>query len=186
MGSMGLCGDKGERIIAALNRTPWEGSAKNLSVSLTTVAPFFSDSSHVDGPRRLLAPAREEEEAGSPHRYTIGAIIWFGMLRLVLTIFAAWYLREFVVHDQLSYSEWWGFTIVAIYGVAIYPAQIQYRWFQRNSRRIVEGTLCSSCRYFNPDNLHCTQLDEHVSETYLPCEGEGWQPHAFAEAVEDE
>jgi|GEM_PF-263822 len=161
-------------------------STRRLRQAPETVAPFFSDSSHVDGPRRLPVPVHEERQAVSPHRYTIGAIIWFGMLRLLVVIFGAWYLREFVVNDRLSYGEWWAFTIVAIYGVAIYPAQIQYRWFQRNSRRIVEGTLCSSCRYFNPDNLHCTQLDEHVSETYLPCDGEGWQPHAFAEALEDE
>jgi hypothetical protein len=96
------------------------------------------------------------------------------MLRLTITIFMAWYLK-----DHFAYSEWWMVTVGAIYGIAIYPAQIQYHYFRKNSKRLIEQTLCSSCRYFNADGLHCMKLDEHVSEEYLPCEGEGWEPKTF-------
>lgn len=97
------------------------------------------------------------------------------MLRLTAVMFVAWYVR-----DRISdYPEWWMITIGAIYGIAIYPAQIQYNYFKRTSRRLVEETLCSSCRHFNADGLHCMLLDEHVNEQYLPCEGEGWEPKSF-------
>jgi hypothetical protein len=114
-------------------------------------------------------------ERGASDRHTLGSIIWMAMLRLTAVIFVAWYLR-----DQITDSpEWWMVTIGAIYGIAIYPAQIQYNYFKRTTRRLVEETLCSSCRHFNPDGLHCLLLDEHVNEQYLPCEGEGWEPKSF-------
>jgi hypothetical protein len=98
------------------------------------------------------------------------------MIRLTVTIFVAWYLKD-RFHDY--YSEWWTVTVAALYGIVVYPAQIQYYYFKKTSKRLVEQTLCSSCRYFNPDGLHCTRLDEHISEDYLPCEGEGWEPKSF-------
>ncbi len=108
-------------------------------------------------------------------RHTLGSIIWMAMLRLTLAIFLVWYLKDYFA----TYSEWWMITVGVIYGIAIYPAQVQYHYFKKASRRLVENTLCSSCRYFNADGLHCTQLDEHVTEHYLPCEGEGWEPTSF-------
>jgi hypothetical protein len=114
-------------------------------------------------------------ERGRTERHTLGSIIWMSMLRLTAVIFVAWYLRAQIT----DYPEWWMITIGAIYGIAIYPAQIQYNYFKRTTRRLVEETLCSSCRHFNPDGLHCLLLDEHVNEQYLPCEGEGWEPKSF-------
>lgn len=99
------------------------------------------------------------------------------MLRLTATIFVAWYLKDSI--QDSDYGQWWLVTVAAIYGIAIYPAQIQYNHFKRTSKKLIEQTLCSSCRYFNPEGLHCMQLDEHVSEHYLPCEGEGWEPKSF-------
>ncbi len=130
----------------------------------------------------------DQHEPGSPtgahsrrsgDRHTLGSIIWLAMLRLTATIFVAWYARQFVSDSE--YSQWWAVTVAAIYGIAIYPAQVQYSHFKRTSKKLIESTLCSSCRYFNPEGLHCTQLDEHVSEHYLPCEGEGWEPKSFQE-----
>jgi hypothetical protein len=119
-------------------------------------------------PEDLLQPQRSD-------RHTLGSIIWLAMLRLTITIVVAWYLK-----DQINnYAEWWTITVFAIYGIAIYPAQIQYHYFKKTSRKLLEQTLCSSCRHFNPEGLHCMQLDEHVTEHYLPCEGEGWEPKSF-------
>ncbi|MCB0712032.1 MAG: hypothetical protein KDD67_06850 [Ignavibacteriae bacterium] len=108
----------------------------------------------------------------APYTHTLGSIIWMALLRLGVTLFVAWYLKD---HFNV-YSEWWLVTGLAIYGIAIYPAQIQYEYFKRNNRELIEDTLCSSCRHYRPENLHCTLLDEHVSEHYLPCEGEEWEP----------
>lgn len=111
---------------------------------------------------------------GASDRPTFGSIVWYAMLRLVLTIAAA-----LMLYDRVDYSEWWWITIAGIYGFVVFPAQVQYNHFRQSSRQIIEETLCSSCRFFNPDGLHCTKLDEHVSERYLPCEGEGWEPQSF-------
>lgn len=98
------------------------------------------------------------------------------MLRLVAVIFVALSLLE---PFSNFYAEWWSVTVLAIYGIAIYPAQIQYHYFKKTSKRLIEQTLCSSCRHFNPEGLHCMQLDEHITEHYLPCDGEGWEPRSF-------
>jgi hypothetical protein len=131
-----------------------------------------------DGPAEPGRPVPGTEPARRTERHTFGSIVWMAMLRLTIVIFVAWYLKD---HFTSYYSEWWMATVGAIYGIAIYPAQIQYHYFKRTSRRLVEQTLCSSCRYFNPDGLHCTRLDEHISEDHLPCEGEGWEPKSFEE-----
>jgi len=130
----------------------------------------------IDGPQRPADPPEGHRSRRRGDRHTLGSIIWLAMLRLTVTIFVAWYLKG---HFGSNYTEWWGITVAAIYGIAIYPAQIQYAYFKRTSKKLIEQTLCSSCRYFNPEGLHCMQLDEHVSEFYLPCEGEGWEPKSF-------
>ena len=116
----------------------------------------------------------------APYTHTLGSIIWMALLRLGVTLFVAWYLKD---HFNV-YSEWWLVTGLAIYGIAIYPAQIQYEYFKLNNRELIEDTLCSSCRHYRPENLHCTLLDEHVSEHYLPCEGEEWEPKNLDVGIE--
>lgn len=132
-------------------------------------------------PLRIIDPHTESDSPPGRRlrrwgdRHTLGSIIWLAMLRLVATIFVAWAVRDYIP----EYGQWWAITVGAIYGIAIYPAQLQYSHFKRTSKKLMEQTLCSSCRYFNPEGLHCMQLDEHVSEDYLPCEGEGWEPKSY-------
>lgn len=130
----------------------------------------------IEGPQRPTDPQERDRVRRTGDRHTLGSIIWLAMLRLTAVIFVAWYLRG-PFHSY--YAEWWAVTIAAIYGIAIYPAQIQYSYFKRTSKKLMEQTLCSSCRHFNPEGLHCMQLDEHITEHYLPCEGEGWEPKSF-------
>ena len=110
-----------------------------------------------------------------PYKHTLGSIMWTALLRFSATIIVAWYFQDYFDKS----SEWWLVTTLAIYGIAIYPAQIQYEYFRQNNRQLMEDTLCSSCRFFRPENLHCTKLDEHISEHYLPCEGEEWEPKVY-------
>ncbi|MBC8144313.1 MAG: hypothetical protein H7X80_01940 [bacterium] len=133
-------------------------------------APYRHDNLRQPGQPSTGAPER-----GQSDRHTLGSIIWMAMLRLTAVIGVAFWLRDRIT----DYPEWWMITIGAMYGIAIYPAQIQYNYFKRTTRRLVEETLCSSCRHFNPEGLHCMLLDEHVNEQYLPCEGEGWEPKSF-------
>ncbi|HVZ38614.1 MAG TPA: hypothetical protein VHI13_05015 [Candidatus Kapabacteria bacterium] len=128
-------------------------------------------------PQHGSDPQHGERSQRHGDRHALGPVIWLAMLRLTATIFGSWYIRQYIPSSE--YGVWWGITIAAIYGIAIYPAQIQYSHFKRINRRLIEQTLCSSCRYFNPEGLHCMQLDEIVSEDYLPCHGEGWEPKSF-------
>ena len=122
-----------------------------------------------------LPGARPTDAPKERHPHTLGSIIWSALVRMILTLLAVWYVRDHVV----DFPEWWMVATFAIYGIAIYPAQIQYDYFRQSNKRLIESTLCSSCRHFSPENLHCMKLDEHVSEQYLPCEGEEWEPSAF-------
>ncbi len=105
-----------------------------------------------------------------PH--SLGSIIWGALLRFGLVIMVVWYLQDWIE----NYADWWVIAGVAIYGLALFPAQIQYEHFRRSNQRAIEATLCSSCRHFRSENLHCTLLDEHISEEYLPCNGVEWEP----------
>ena len=125
-------------------------------------------------------PDRPPERGAGPfgegkYPHSLGSIIWGALLRVALVMFAVWYMREWIE----SYADWWIVATIAIYGLAIYPAQVQYDYFRQSNRRLIESTLCSTCRHFRPENLHCSLLDEHISEQYLPCYGEEWEPASF-------
>lgn len=94
----------------------------------------------------------------------MGKIVFWVIIRLALTIIGVWALYYF-----LDYEYWWAFGIIAIYAVVINPAIIQYRIFEEQTKDIVEGTLCSSCKYFDKSAVLCTKLDEHPTKDYLPC-----------------
>lgn len=129
-------------------------------------------------PHRQDDNRRSESQRTVPrerYKHTLGSIVWMALLRFGATLIIAWYLNDHFSDP----SEWWLITTIAMYAIAIYPAQIQYEYFKHNNRRLMEETLCSSCRFFRPENLHCTKLDEHISEHYLPCEGEEWEPKVY-------
>ena len=112
-----------------------------------------------------------EVQAGRyPH--SLGSIIWGALLRFGVVIMVVWYMKDWIE----NYADWWVIAGVAIYGISLFPAQIQYEHFRRSNKRAIEATLCTSCRHFRSENLHCTLLDEHISEEYLPCGGEEWEP----------
>lgn len=101
----------------------------------------------------------------------MGQIVFWGLVRLALTIIVLW-----ILYFHLPYGTWWVLGIVSIYAVVVHPAIIQYDMFREKNKTIIESTLCSSCRYFNETAVLCTKLDEHPTEKYLPCEGELWEP----------
>ena len=113
-----------------------------------------------------------KEETG--YQNTIGSIVSWAIIRSAIVLFAAWLIGEYV--HWLDYSTWWLMTILIFYAAVLHPMQIQYRLFREQTKNIMEGTLCSSCRYFEPSGVLCSKLDEHVSEENIPCEGELWEP----------
>lgn len=108
------------------------------------------------------------------NKITRGSIIWWTFIRVILVVLIMW-----LVESKIEYSQWWSITVGAIFVVGIYPAHLQYQKFNQLSEKIVDDILCTSCRYFDPDQLLCKKLDTHVTQTYIPCYGEGWEPLTY-------
>lgn len=101
----------------------------------------------------------------------MGAIIYWGLIRIAIIIPVIWILNSY-----LDYSLWWSVSFLLIYGVVLHPAIIQYNLFREYNKDIIESTLCSSCKYFDETAVLCLKLDEHPTREYLPCDGLSWEP----------
>lgn len=111
------------------------------------------------------------------YRNTLGSIISWAIFRAAAVIFLAWLLSEYV--PWLDYGVWWGITLISIYAVVIHPITVQYQMYKQDTADVVSGTLCSTCRHFDPQSILCQKLDEHVTEDDIPCEGELWEPKGY-------
>lgn len=101
----------------------------------------------------------------------MGAIIFWGIIRTALLIPSLWLL-----YGVMEYHYWWWLGILSIYGIIIHPATIQYKLWLQENEEIIENTLCSSCKYFEPSAVICLLHDQHPSLKCLPCEGIDWTP----------
>ncbi len=109
---------------------------------------------------------------GEP-RFTTGSIVNGALLRAILVIvvgFALWYWRG----DEMTYA----LTFLLLWGYVAYPAYRQYIIFNQHIEQYVGDTLCGQCRHFNATAQSCFRYDEHVTETYVPCEGLDWEPRS--------
>jgi len=91
-------------------------------------------------------------------------------------MFSAWMLSEYV--PWMEYGVWWTITIISIYAIVIHPMQVQYQIYKHETEKVMSGTLCSTCKFFEPTGVLCAKLDVHVSEDDIPCEGELWEPRS--------
>ena len=124
------------------------------------------------------------EQKASPYRNTVGSIVTWGILRAALVIAGALILYEYV--PWTDYALWWGVTFISFYAIVIHPIQVQYRLFREETKRVLSGTLCASCKYFEETGVLCSKLDEHVTEQYIPCGGQLWEPKPVLDDEEDE
>lgn len=120
------------------------------------------------------------EKVFYPH--TMGSIIFWAIIRAAIVIVISLWLYEYA--KWIEYGVWWMITLGAIGIVVGYPAQIQYRMYKERTRNVLSGTLCSTCKYFEPIAVLCSRYDEHVSESYIPCEGMDWEPPSSDERSE--
>ncbi|MCO6465872.1 MAG: hypothetical protein J5I53_04570 [Bradyrhizobiaceae bacterium] len=119
----------------------------------------------------LLRVTPPDRAADLPY-YTTGSIMAAAVMRLTIIGAAAWGFSS-----AYSSSGWWWTTVMFVaWGVGVYPAYLQYRRFNESVEQLQDGTLCGTCRHFNPTNQLCTILDEHVTSAEPPCEGEAWEP----------
>jgi hypothetical protein len=100
----------------------------------------------------------------------MGEIIFWTIIRTAITIPAIWVLRSHI-NEQL----WLLIGIAAIYGIIIHPAYLSYKKFEANSKEVVDSSLCSTCKHFDPSAVLCMKHDKHPTENYIPCEGEHWE-----------
>lgn len=117
-----------------------------------------------------------------PYRNTIGSIVTWAIVRAAAVIFAAIVAYDYV--KWLDYSLWFSITALSMYAFVLHPIQVQYRIFREETRRVRRDTLCSSCRHFVETSVLCQKLDEHVTEDYIPCDGELWEPRSTT--IEDD
>jgi hypothetical protein len=120
-----------------------------------------------------------EQAASNPYRNTIGSIVSWAIFRAALIIFAALVIFEYVY--EVNYFIWWSVTLVCLYAFVLHPIQVQYRLYKMETDNVMQGTLCSSCKHFEPTGVLCSVLDEHVTENYIPCEGLQWEPRSGVE-----
>jgi glucan phosphoethanolaminetransferase (alkaline phosphatase superfamily) len=101
----------------------------------------------------------------------MGEIIFWGILRTAIIIPLLW-----IAEPYIAYSTWWFASIALLYAVILHPAIIQYRLFIEKNKRVLESSLCSSCRYFDRSAILCLSHDEHPTSAFLPCDGFDWEP----------
>lgn len=101
----------------------------------------------------------------------MGDIVFWIIIRTAITIPAIWILKSY-----LDYQLWLIIGIAAIYGIIIHPAILSYKKFEVKSKNVMESSLCSTCKHFDPSAVLCMKYDKHPTETYIPCEGIHWEP----------
>lgn len=101
----------------------------------------------------------------------MGSIIFWGIIRTAVLIPILW-----LGVNYLEFQYWWLLITMAVYGVIIHPAIIQYQRFIEQNKEVILDTLCSSCKYFEETAVLCTKLDVHPTTETIPCEGIEWEP----------
>ena len=101
----------------------------------------------------------------------MGDIIFWAILRTAIVIPAVWILKSHI-DEQL----WWIVIIAAIYGIIIHPIVLGVKRFEAKSKDILESTICSNCKHFDPSAVLCIKYDKHPTKDYIPCDGIHWEP----------
>lgn len=101
----------------------------------------------------------------------MGEIIWYSILRFGLTIIFLWLTIDY-----------WGEKYFVLIGLlmilffVIFPALKSYKIFIKKNKPVIENSLCSSCKHFDPSAVLCMKYDKHPSDDYIPCSGNDWEP----------
>jgi glucan phosphoethanolaminetransferase (alkaline phosphatase superfamily) len=101
----------------------------------------------------------------------MGEVVFWTIIRAAVTIIGLWIIRS-----QVDSQLWWFIAIAAVYVLVIHPAIVSYRWFETRNKKVLESTLCSSCKSFDPSAVLCIKYDKHPTENYVPCDGVDWEP----------
>jgi len=119
----------------------------------------------------MFREGTDEDNHSINPKVTFGSIVWGVLLRTVIVVSAILIFLDYFHYDV---NVW--IIIFALWLLVAYPAYKQYIKFNQRMKKFKEETLCGSCKYFHRDAQLCRIYDEHVSEEYIPCEGESWEP----------
>jgi len=101
----------------------------------------------------------------------MGEVVFWTIIRAAVTIPGLWILKA-----QIDFQLWVLISVAAIYVLIVHPAMMSYRWFEQHNKKVIESTLCSSCKHFDRSAVLCIKYDKHPTENYVPCDGVDWEP----------
>lgn len=123
----------------------------------------------------LFREGTEEDEKGQKVPIiTTGSVVWGVILRS--TILVA--ITMFVLNN-LEMRQYWSLFLFLLWVLTIYPGFRQYQKFQERIKKVREDTLCGTCINFEETSQLCKIFDEHITQDYIPCEGQNWEPKHF-------
>jgi hypothetical protein len=102
----------------------------------------------------------------------MGEMVFWTIIRAAVTIPGLWILK-----GQIDFQLWIMISVAAIYVLIFHPAMVSYRWFEQHNKKVIESTLCSSCKHFDRSAVLCIKYDKHPTENYVPCDGVDWEPN---------
>jgi hypothetical protein len=101
---------------------------------------------------------------------TVGSILTWGLIKTAVLVLLTWFVIE-----RFRLYEYWLVGLGVFWFVVAYPAFLQYQRFKAQTQHLVKNSLCATCCHFDETGHFCRLMDEHVSETYIPCEGLSWE-----------
>ena len=101
----------------------------------------------------------------------MGEVVFWTIIRALITILGLWILKA-----QIDFQLWFLISVAAVYVLIVHPAMVSYRWFEERNKKVIESTLCSSCKHFDQSAVLCIKYDKHPTENYVPCDGVDWEP----------
>lgn len=120
----------------------------------------------------FLLRAKTENNDDASSIYTTGSIVSSAILRIaVIGIIGLYFSQQYQGN-----GTFWTIIVFLLWGLGAYPAWLQYQEFNKEVKKIEEGTLCGVCKHFSSTNQLCTIFDVHVIDSEPPCEGVEWEP----------
>ncbi|TAE28199.1 MAG: hypothetical protein EAZ92_08435 [Candidatus Kapaibacterium sp.] len=101
---------------------------------------------------------------------TVGSILLWGLIKTAVLVALTWFVVE-----RYRLYEYWYAGLGVFWLLVAYPAYLQYQRFKSQTEHLEQNSLCATCRYFDATGHFCRVMDEHVSESYIPCEGLRWE-----------
>ncbi len=101
----------------------------------------------------------------------MGEVVFWTLIRAAVTIIGLW-----IIKSQVDIELWLMISVAAVYVLIMHPAMVSYRWFEERNKKVIDSSLCSSCKNFDRSAVLCIKYDKHPTENYVPCDGVDWEP----------